>query len=107
MMEARVLNVKWDGEMFPTPAIYIGRKSKWGNPFIIGRDGTRSQVIEKFRREVLPDLDLSELRGKHLVCHCAPLPCHGDVILWALGKNNRVNPDPAWLKTLMDKDIPF
>ncbi|PIW12451.1 MAG: hypothetical protein COW35_01440, partial [Candidatus Infernicultor aquiphilus] len=29
--------------------VYIGRPSKWGNPFTIGKDGTRSEVIEKYR----------------------------------------------------------
>ena len=64
--------------------IYIGRPSKWGNPFVIGRDGTREQVVYKYeewiKRSVLMD-DIEELRGKDLVCWCAPLPCHGDVLL--------------------------
>ena len=33
--------------------IYIGRPSKWGNPFVIGRDGNREQVIEKYRAYIL------------------------------------------------------
>lgn len=64
--------------------VYIGRPSKWGNPFAIGRDGDRQQVIAKFRAWVVeqPDLvaDLHELRGKRLGCFCAPLACHGDVL---------------------------
>ena len=63
--------------------IYIGRPSRWGNPFRIGRDGTRSQVIAKFRayaaRNFAP-ADLAQLKGKRLGCFCAPLPCHGDVL---------------------------
>jgi len=27
--------------------VYIGRPSKWGNPFVIGRDGSRADVIAK------------------------------------------------------------
>ena len=65
--------------------VYIGRPSKWGNPFVIGRDGTRADVIRKYEEYILskPDLlaDLHELRGKVLGCYCAPLPCHGDVLL--------------------------
>lgn len=66
--------------------VYIGRPSRWGNPFHIGRDGTREQVIAKFRAWVLgqPSLIASikhELKGKDLICCCAPLPCHGDVLL--------------------------
>lgn len=28
--------------------VYIGRPSKWGNPFVIGKDGTREEVIAKY-----------------------------------------------------------
>ena len=65
--------------------VYIGRPSKWGNPYVIGRDGTREQVIAKYRAWVLrrPELvaALGELRGKVLGCWCAPQPCHGDVLV--------------------------
>ena len=65
--------------------VYIGRGSKWGNPFRIGRDASRSQVIAKYElylREC-PWLlaDLHELEGLVLGCWCAPHPCHGDVLL--------------------------
>lgn len=65
--------------------VYIGRGSKWGNPFYIGRDGDRDQVIRKFKARLTlgrPDLmdALPELRGKTLGCFCAPLPCHGDIL---------------------------
>ena len=65
--------------------VYIGRPSIWGNPFEIGRDGTREQVIEKYRAWVQeqPNLmaRLPELRGKILGCWCAPAACHGDVLI--------------------------
>lgn len=65
--------------------VYIGRPSKWGNPFVIGKDGTREEVIAKYRAWLLREwrdafLDVGELRGKVLGCWCAPLPCHGDVL---------------------------
>ena len=69
--------------------VYIGRPSRWGNPYVIGRDGDRGEVIAKYRKYVLGALHeehLSiqslrrDLRGKTLVCHCAPEPCHGDVL---------------------------
>jgi hypothetical protein len=64
--------------------VYIGRPSKWGNPFTIGKDGTREQVIAKYREwlKSQPALmaALPELRGKILGCWCAPHPCHGDVL---------------------------
>lgn len=65
----------------PKGAVYIGRGSPYGNPFVIGKDGTRTDVIRKFEEEVLPTLDVSLLRGKDLICFCKPQACHGDSIL--------------------------
>mgnify|MGYP005610208313 CR=1 FL=1 len=79
MTKPRVYN-KHHGDA-PQDAVYIGRGSPWGNPFVIGRDGPREEVIARFAREVLPKLDLRPLRGKSLVCFCAPKACHGDVLL--------------------------
>lgn len=80
---AKVLNKKRHG--VPVDAVYIGRPSKWGNPFVIGRDGTRAQVIAKYRAYLLRDARLMaalpELCGRDLVCWCAPEACHGDVLL--------------------------
>jgi hypothetical protein len=72
--------------------VYIGRqtrngwrKSKWANPFKFSRDGDRADVIAMYRRWLMqkPELRaaLSELRGKDLVCWCAPEACHGDVLI--------------------------
>lgn len=71
----------------PDNAVYVGRGSPWGNPFRIGEHGTRAEVIERFRCEVLPSLDVSALRGKDLVCYCAPLPCHADLLLKEANKH--------------------
>ena len=64
--------------------VCIDRSTKWGNTFIIGKDGTRAEVIEKYREWIKnqPHLmsALPELRGKKLSCWCSPLPCHGDVL---------------------------
>lgn len=64
--------------------VYIGRPSKWGNPFRIGKDATREEVIAKYREWVLQQpalIDaLHELRGMRLGCYCYPLACHGDVL---------------------------
>lgn len=65
----------------PAGAVYIGRGSPYGNPFVIGRDGDRDEVCDRFEREVLPSLDVSALRGKSLICYCKPARCHGDAIL--------------------------
>lgn len=66
--------------------VRIDRKTKWGNPFVIGVDGDRATVIAKYREYISlrPDLQDDariELRGKTLGCWCAPLACHGDILL--------------------------
>jgi hypothetical protein len=70
----RVLNKHHAG--IPAGAVYIGRCSKWGNPFRIGPDGSRSAVIAKYERWLADQHDLlralDELRGRDLVCFCAP-----------------------------------
>lgn len=64
--------------------VYIGRPSKWGNPFTIGKHGTREQVIQQYREWVVqqPEImaELHELRDKVLGCWCKPKACHGDVL---------------------------
>jgi hypothetical protein len=76
--------------------LYIGRgkggtvprtgRGMWGNPFHVGKDGTREEVIEKYERWLLrerPDLVAlipKEVKGKRLGCTCKPNPCHGDVL---------------------------
>jgi hypothetical protein len=70
--------------------VFIGRPSKWGNPFEIGKDGTRTEVIQKYENYLLsnPELlkDLEELRGKVLGCWCKPSACHGDVLVKLLNE---------------------
>jgi hypothetical protein len=91
----RVINqrvLKFKPNQLPRTAVYIGRatrngwkKSKWHNPFEIGRDGTRDEVIAKHRAYLCDDpalmAALPELRGKDLLCWCAPEACHGDLLL--------------------------
>jgi hypothetical protein len=77
----KVLNKKISSD-----GVYIGRPSKWGNPFAIGRDGSRSDVVQKFKQYLdenpaLKEAAKKELKGKNLVCFCAPLSCHGDILL--------------------------
>jgi hypothetical protein len=76
--------------------VYIGRPSPWGNPFIIGRDGDRDQVITKFNNWINISKDphaqwirdnIEQLRGKTLGCWCKPHACHGDVYLDILEAN--------------------
>lgn len=78
-LEPRVWNLRQ--KKHPKDAVYCGRGSPWGNPYIAGTHGTRDMVCDKFEHHVLPDLDVTSLRGKHLLCWCAPLRCHCDAIL--------------------------
>ena len=79
---------------FKGSGVYIGRPSPLGNPFLIGKDGTRDEVIEKYRfwlpknlksdtrirREFQSIKKLSEEGDVNLICWCAPEKCHGDII---------------------------
>jgi uncharacterized protein DUF4326 len=64
--------------------VYIGRPSKWGNPFPLKHGQSREAALEKYRVWLLHQSkllrDLHELRGKVLGCWCAPQLCHGDVL---------------------------
>ena len=64
--------------------VYIGRPSKWGNPFAIGKHGDRAEVIRKYHNwiKTQPTLlaDVKSLKGKNLVCWCKPEACHGDIL---------------------------
>ncbi|MCK1494411.1 DUF4326 domain-containing protein [Bradyrhizobium sp. 180] len=81
----KVLNAREVGKQSSASRVYIGRPSKWGNPFVIGRDGTRADVIAKYRAWIAaqPGLmgALDELCGRDLVCWCAPLACDGDALV--------------------------
>ena len=81
-----------ENEILAENEVYIGRRSIryglpesiWHNPFVIGKDGTRGEVIAKFEAYILakPELlaQLHTLKGKRLACWCKPLACHGDVL---------------------------
>lgn len=75
----------------PADAVYIGRGSPWGNPFS-HMANTKAQYIVETREQAIKLFEMAlgetdkaiirrELKGKHLLCFCAPKPCHGDVLL--------------------------
>jgi hypothetical protein len=100
----RVLNKRRHG--IPDGAVYIGRPSKWGNPFEIGKHGNRAQVISRYERWLRDNTALMaalpELRGKNLVCWCSPAPCHGDILL-ALANGLPLPRQSDFLTTLENK----
>lgn len=74
-------------------SVYIGRPSRFGNPFIIGKDGNRAEVLVKYENYIRNDSqlleDIKQLKGKDLVCWCKPQSCHGDIIVTILIEQER------------------
>ena len=81
--------------------------SVWANPFKIGQDGDRAQVLAQFRkwfpsRKAAREVGL--LKGKVLLCHCrADQECHADVLLELAGEEDRLS-DPPGVTTIPYKD---
>jgi hypothetical protein len=98
MKPRRVLLSRAKGWRMPPNTVKIDRATRWGNPFVIGTDGTREECIALYRRFVAGNAatrranvlvarklvaeHAHELKGKNLACWC-PLdgPCHADVLL--------------------------
>ena len=93
------------GEKMPPHTVYIGRGSKYGNPYVIGKDGTAEECVRKYAEEMMPyrhdpphngmdelfkseaflKMATQDLRGKNLACWCRlDQPCHGDWLEWIL-----------------------
>ncbi len=87
-MPRAIANLKHEPDAVRNGAVRIDRRTRWGNEFVIGRDGTRDEVIALYRAELWRRIragevsldELAALHGKRLACHCAPLPCHGEVL---------------------------
>lgn len=103
----RIQRKRTKGWRMPEGAVYVGRGSRWGNPFRIGSPGPddcmvcadRAEAVAKFRSELTTYGDgenftgflvfevRDELRGKDLACWCPLIshglytPCHADVLL--------------------------
>lgn len=59
---------------------YPEKDSPWCNPYKIGKDGDRQEVLNKYRKYI-SGRSLDEIRGKTLGCWCKPEDCHGDILL--------------------------
>jgi hypothetical protein len=71
----------------PARAVYVGRPTIYGNPFPIGKNG-RDACVARYEawlnapeQAALREQAIAELRGRDLVCWCAPEACHADVLL--------------------------
>ena len=80
----RIQRKRTKGWRMPEGAVYVGRGSKWGNPYRVGTCliADAQAAVDAFRANLPLSLDTSELRGKDLACWC-PLSaaCHADTLL--------------------------
>ncbi len=78
--------------------VLIDRRTGWGNPWRVGRDGTREEVIARYRADLWRRIragevaleELAALDGCWLACWCDPEPCHGHVLARAAAWAARV-----------------
>ena len=80
-MPERIQRSRAKGWRMPADTIYVGRGSKWGNPFTFANSGHVHPAL-RFACEVAPLLDVTPLCGKNLACWCSlDADCHADVLL--------------------------
>jgi hypothetical protein len=98
---ARIQRSRAKGARLPDNTVCVDRSTPWGNPFVVGNDGTRAECVDLYRKLLTGYVCLSaaaepkaqeaarrhvidhieELRGKNLACWCRGEPCHADVLL--------------------------
>ena len=100
MSPVRIQRKRTKGWVMPENTVYVGRPTRWGNPFIVGKWSPMAKkpidnegAVGMFKdmledREIRMiceyprDADFDELRGKNLACWCSlDQPCHADVLL--------------------------
>lgn len=99
MKPKRIQRKRTKGWKMPENTVYVGRGTQWGNPYVVGKDGTREECIAKYAKDLLPynhktgtmrDFYVSQLwleeimklKGKNLACWCKPSEaCHADWLL--------------------------
>lgn len=92
----------------PANTVKVDRSTRWGNPFVVGKDGTAAECVYwymllmqgclvltsksavQLQEEALRQLVIERerawaaLRGKNLACWCrTDKPCHAEVLLCA------------------------
>ena len=102
-MPKRIQRKRTKGWKMPENTVYVGRPTKYGNPFTalewvphrLVEEGfcktqimSRQMVIKLFIKKTLPQIDLDELKGKDLACWCRlDQPCHADILLEEANKD--------------------
>jgi hypothetical protein len=90
----RIQRQRTKGWRAPEDAVYVGRGTRWGNPFKIGEPGpdgapmTRADVLTAYELMVAAsqpetlNATINALRGRDLMCWCRlDQGCHADVLL--------------------------
>ena len=88
----RIQRSRAKGWKMPANAIYVGRPTVWGNPYVVGSQLMNGETLTAEKAIALYEQHLADnfnerdirhcLRGKDLACWCAPdQPCHADVLL--------------------------
>lgn len=102
----RILNLRNNPTLLNDPNnVYIGRAGRgqngfFGNPFNLQKGETRAKTLERYlayfvdrlKRDDQFRCEVLKLRGKNLVCFCAPLPCHGNIM-----RSFILDPEGWWL----------
>lgn len=77
--------------------LWVGRPSIFGNPFVIGKDGTREEVIEKYKKYITTRPDILKLiptlKNRKIGCVCKPLACHADILAELADKEENIEKD--------------
>jgi hypothetical protein len=97
----RIRRRRAKGWRLPDNTVCVDRSTKWGNPFVVGKHGTRAECVELYAHLLRGDICLTcgidpnllmayramvvacrhELAGKNLACWCVQGPCHADLLL--------------------------
>lgn len=101
MIPQRIRRSRAKGARLPENTVCVDRSTKWGNPFVVGKHGTREECVNLYRgllsgyicvsSDIAPNLLMAyramlvacrhELKGRNLACWCGPGPCHADALL--------------------------
>jgi hypothetical protein len=84
-MPQRIQRKRTKGWKMPTNTVYVGRPTKWGNPYPLNSIWSREEALSKFKEwadKWLTKEDLAELKGRDLACWCREgEACHADYLL--------------------------
>lgn len=88
MDKPKILNA--DIDTIPDNAVYIGRSSRYGNPYRLGIDGDVGDIAILYLKYLVANPELvadirQNLKGKILVCHCSGELCHGSILMLLAG----------------------